>query len=320
MLKHQRGLNHENSNTEKDKRIATTSQYITVPTRACMRARDSESPEKTSGACGRGNKQNKEGTIMVLLIGLLAFVSGLMLVALLPYAAKGIEKFANWLPRTSGDSNLSEGVINTYRKMGIHTLASPAVLCVKRSNGGYDWVPAKRKGAELVAHLDGEEKSWEDPLGNAGRLYGKLFAIVHEDNNILLSPSHLAAAEKYIEKKARDEVVIDTSGATNDADRARYVYTGVPAGGGTYVNAGIFPDVVRGNCDPGAGNRVREIVKKMYQDFNSRSILDKLFIIGAFPVGVGTVWLLWKVVDVTTSSGGGGGVSIPIGSVAGVLI
>jgi len=256
---------------------------------------------------------------MVILISLFAFTVGLMIVVLMPYMAKLVEVVVNSIPKTGWDTDLSEGAINKYRQMGVVTLASPAVLCVKRTNGGFDWVSAKRDGNELVAQLNGEEKRWGDPLGNAGRLYGKVFGIVHEDNNILLSPSDLAVAERYVEKKARDEEVVDLTESPFGKDRAWYGYTSVPKMGGEYVNADIFPGVVRGNCDPRAGIRTEEFVKKMYQNFNSTAILDKLIIIGAFPVGVGIVYLLWKLLQASGTGGGGGGVSVPIGFIGGVL-
>jgi len=249
---------------------------------------------------------------MVLLTSIFAFTFGLVTVALAPYMAKMVEVLVNSIPKIGGDSNLSEGVINKYREMATVTLASPAVLCVKRSNGGFDWVPARRDGDKLVTRLSGEEREFKDPLGNGGRLYGKIFGLVHEDNNILLSPSDLSVAERYIEKSARDEEVIKAEDGTftGEKSRARYAYTGFAPAGSRYVNVDIFPDVVRGNCDPRAALRVEEFVRKMYQEFNSTAIWDKVIILMAYGAGVGSVFLLWKFVDAT--AGAGSGTTIPL--------
>jgi len=152
----------------------------------------------------------------------------------------------------------------------------------------------------------------DDPEGNSGRLYGKLFGIAHEDHNVLLSPSDVSVMERYIQKKSKNEEVIDVESTDPEGGpkRARYAWTGFPKSGSRYVNVDLFADVARGNCSPRVSSRIEEFVKKMFMGYNDSAVFEKLMILLAFAVGLGAVAFVWYVAQ--SVGGGGGGSPVPI--------
>ena len=248
---------------------------------------------------------------MVIATAIIGVITGLVMYIVTPMLANTVQSIANLIPRV--EVKLSEKVANIYRGLAITSIGDH--LYVKMSNGGYTPVSVKHAGSFLVGKLNGDLQWWIDPRGKTGRLYGQVVGIAHEDNNLIFSPAEMRVAEKVKEKK-REREFEQSQLATDGGQTPLYEYTAVSQQ--KYIDMDLAPDAARGNCDPRAGLRVEEYVRKMYQDFDSTPVIEYMAWIVSFGAGVGAVYMLAKLAE--TVDGMGSPVeNVPL-IVAGVLI
>jgi len=234
--------------------------------------------------------------LMIAMIGLMIFVAA-------PIVVQGFEGIAVAL--RGKELGAAESVADAYRSMAIN--AFDKLVLVRLRNAGWRLRSfAYKSGGKIEAKVGGKDLEWWDPKGRMGRLRGRPFGIAHEEIAIMGSPADAHIAEKFEEqqKKRGDRAVV--GGKERWYNRVGFDNFEKA------VDFDAFPKIVQGSVDPQAGQRTKAFKEKAFEKFNGKNLMDYGLILGAYGVGVGTFYLGAKLASTLDTSGGGGGIGLPL--------
>jgi hypothetical protein len=237
--------------------------------------------------------------VQALMIGMI----GLMIFVAAPLVVQGVDGTIGAL--RGKELGAAEGLADAYRSMAI--TAFDKLVLVRLRNAGWRLRSFSYKSSgKIQAKVGGKSLEWWDPKGRMGRLRGRPFGIAHEEIAIMGGPADAHIGEKFEEQqKKRGGCRTEVSGRERWYNRVGF---------DNYekaVDFDAFPKIVQGSVDPQAGQRTKAFKEKAFAKFNSTNLMDYGLILGAFGVGVGTIYLGAKFAG-TLDGGAAEGVGLPL--------